>query len=256
LLRCGRHGPMSVLRSLLRRALRGRNIALCLHRVRPVPRGEASFPEMSCPEDEINALIELLLEAGDSDRQWLTIAFDDGYRDAADYLRARARRYPEVEWLFFVCPRKVELEVGFVWDLAERKGRARVADVVLCRELAAVSNVALGNHTNGHHRATVLPAETLRREYRDSARDFERLFGPQRHFAFPFGTPGRDLSGEVIELARESAPRAVLWSTEARGFDPQERRSGAVLPRFAVDGTWGFRANALRIARRARCEER
>jgi peptidoglycan/xylan/chitin deacetylase (PgdA/CDA1 family) len=129
-------------------------------------------------------------------------------------------------------------------------------DVELCRELAGLPNVVLGNHTNGHHRASSLTIETLRREYNDSARDFERLFGPQRHFAFPFGTPGRDVSEEAVELAREAAPHALLWSTEARGFDPQDRRAGAVLPRFAAKGTWGFRATALRIARRARWDQR
>jgi peptidoglycan/xylan/chitin deacetylase (PgdA/CDA1 family) len=211
---------------------------------------------MSCPEGEIDALIELLLDAGDRDRRWLTIAFDDGYRDAAEYLRARARRYPEVEWLFFVCPRKVELRAGFVWDLAERRGQPGLVDIEVCHELAGLPNVAMGNHTNGHHRASSLTVETLRREYNDSARDFERLFGPQRHFAFPFGTPGRDVSEEAVELAREAAPNAVLWSTEARGFDPQERGPGAVLPRFAAKGTWGFRATALRIARRVRWDQR
>ena len=231
-------------------------MALCFHRVRQVRPDEALFPEMSCPEAEIDALIDLLLEAGDRDRRWLTIAFDDGYRDAAEYLRARAQRYPEVEWLFFVCPRKVERRAGFVWDLAERSGKGAAADIGLCRELVGLPNVALGNHTNGHHRASSLTVETLRREYNDSARDFERLFGSQRHFAFPFGTPGRDVSEEAVELAREAAPLAVLWSTEARGFDPVDRRPGAVLPRFAADGTWGFRATALRIARRARCDKR
>jgi peptidoglycan/xylan/chitin deacetylase (PgdA/CDA1 family) len=248
--------PTRVLRTLLSRALPGRNVALCLHRVRQVRRGETRLPQMSCPEEEIDALIELLLDSGDRDRRWLTIAFDDGYRDAADYLQARARRYPELEWLFFVCPRKVELEAGFVWDMAERDGKSKLADIDLCRQLAGISNVALGNHTNGHHPAIHLTREGLRREYQDSARDFERLFGPQRHFAFPFGTPGRDLGDEAVELAKEAAPNAVLWSTEARGFDPLERRAGAVLPRFAVDGTWNFRATALWIARRVRWEER
>ena len=37
----------------------------------------------------------------------------------------RAPRWPEVEWLYFVCPQKTERRVGFRWDLAEVLRRER-----------------------------------------------------------------------------------------------------------------------------------
>lgn len=278
--------PLAVIRRLLRQSLAGRNVALCLHRVRDLRFRPALLPEQSARAEEIDALVETLLECGDQDRRWLTVSFDDGYRDAAEYLRVHARRYPEVEWLFFVCPKKVELRSGFRWDLAERSGRfpstselgellvpgaawktesarpelidvGRSAqwaqcDLVTCLKLERECRITLGNHTNGHHRATNLGRNELAHEYFESSRDFERLFGPQRHFAFPFGAPREDVNDTAVELARASAPGAVLWTTEPRGFEPEDRKAGAVLPRFAVNGTWSWRSTALRIANRAR----
>jgi hypothetical protein len=40
----------------------------------------------------------------------------------------------------------------------------------------------------------------------------------------------------------------VLWSTEPRPFHAGERRAGALLPRFAVDGTRTWKETAAQIA--------
>jgi hypothetical protein len=258
---------------LVRASLGDRRVALCFHRVAERRREGELFPNLTMPPAEIDRLICFLLEAvGRSDR-WLTVSFDDGYLDSAEYILSRAPRFPEVEWLFFVCPEKTERQVGFRWDLAETRRRAepgvdedwimfapvdlssenlrselvrlagepgfRLADVELCRRIQRLPNGALGNHSNVHQRPALLALEQYRAEYEGSMRDFHRLFGPPAHFAFPFGTPEHDFFVEHVHAVRRLGP-CVIWSTEPRPVHARERLQGAVLPRFAVDGrrTW------------------
>lgn len=253
----------------LRRALGERSVALCFHRVLNGPRRKGELrPKLSMPSAEIDALLGAVQTAC---RGKLTVSFDDGYRDSAEYILSRAGRHPDVEWLFFLCPQKTERRAGFRWDLAERRAdldpeetlaapvdlaaendRADLrgladdlAELALCREVQRLPNAMLGNHTNVHHRLTLLsPAEP---ELLQSTRDFERLFGPQRHFAFPFGVPGVDYSAAHVGALRALGTQTI-WSTEPRPYSAGERFDGAVLPRFAVDGTRTWKETVAQIA--------
>ena len=89
--------------------------------------------------------------------------------------------------------------------------------------------------------------EACRAEYAASLRDFARLFGPARHFAFPYGIPEVDFGAAHVAMLRELG-RMQLWSTEPRPYAAREREAGAVLPRFAVDGTRTWRTTAAHIA--------
>ena len=117
----------------------------------------------------------------------------------------------------------------------------------MCRELKRLPNVTLGNHSNVHHRPVLLTDAQARAEYAASVRDFERLFGPCKHFAFPYGVPGIDFGRRDVALLR-SLGSFLVWSTEPRPFGAHERLPGAVLPRFAVDGTRTWKQTALQIA--------
>src|SRR5689334_21860826 len=92
------------LEALLGSALEGQSLALCLHRI------DCSAPRsMSIARSEMDALIDVLVSSQPRAAPgWLTLSFDDGYDDAARYVLNRARRWPELEWLFFVCPRRNE----------------------------------------------------------------------------------------------------------------------------------------------------
>ena len=73
------------------------------------------------PAPELDTLIELLLTSRPgAGRDWLRLSFDDGYRDAGDYIRTRAPRFPQVQFDFFICPEKTEARAGFRWDLVEQ----------------------------------------------------------------------------------------------------------------------------------------
>lgn len=278
--------PDAGLRALLRGALSGLQLALCLHRVAARPRPTDWQPGLTIAPAELDALIELLLSAGPADaRGFLTVTFDDGYDDAARYLAERAPRWPQVAFLFFVCPAKSEARAGFRWDLVEEAVRAGLplsaaqpqleapalldaentrpelralaerpdyllASLDQLRALRALPNVQLGNHTNLHLPARRFPEALVAADYRASTADFERLFGPQAHFAFPYGTPAHHFGPQHVHALR-AVGDFTIWTTQARPFRASERRPGTVLPRYPVDGRRDHRQLAGWIAARA-----
>ena len=267
--------PRSAVAGLLRRATRGLEVALCLHRVGPV-RATDPLPWMTIPEDTLDDFLELARGVR------LTVTFDDGYADAVAWLRARAPRHPEVDFVLFVCPEKLETRAGFRWDLFERR-RAEGADpgplrpfvdapfdpgsenhrpelvgladrpelalatVEACQEMAALRNVRLGDHGDTHLRLTGLAPEVARAELEASAAHFAARFGPAEDFAFPFGVPGRDYDGTHVATLRRLGYRR-LWSTAPRAFRPEARSGSQVLPRFPVMGNWHAKALAVWVA--------
>lgn len=273
--------PEEAVDELFRRGVGGLNVALCLHRVLHGPRRPRELlPELSIPAGQLDVFVERALSTRPaSPEPWLTLSFDDGYDDAARYVQSRVRRFPQVEWLFFICPEKTQKQAGFRWDLAEaglmpleqaleapmdlareneredlrglaRQEQFRLSTLEECRSLGRLPGVQLGNHTNVHHNPLRLSAQQARAEYGQAHADCERLFGRYGHFAFPFGSPERQFRAEHVALVRELGP-FVLWSTEARPYAPAERRPGAVLPRFPVDGSWSAQELLLWVAVRS-----
>ena len=272
------------LAALLRLSLGPRHLSLCLHRVATVRREQELISNLTMAPAEIDRLVEFLQESARRADRWLTICFDDGYRDAAEYILSRAPRFPQIDWIFFVCPEKLERRVGFRWDLVEvlrgegatidredvifspvdiatentrqdlrRVGadpRFALADMELCRQIQRLPNGAVGNHTNVHHRAMALGLEECRSEFQRSTDDFRRLFGEPRHFAFPFGVPGVDFDHRHLAALRRIGDFHV-WSTEPRPYDVAEREKGTALPRFAIDGTLTWKETAAHIALRS-----
>src|SRR5690606_28629649 len=149
----------------------------------------------------------------------LLLSFDDGYRDAWRYVETRAPRYPDVEFLFFVCTEKTVRRRGYRWDAYElRRDSASwtalqrhllapiapaeegaspelagladhlffaLATVEECEQLRRFSNVRLGNHSDHHLCMSSLTLEELRLEVRRSVESFTTVFGATSDFAFP-----------------------------------------------------------------------
>jgi peptidoglycan/xylan/chitin deacetylase (PgdA/CDA1 family) len=280
LAQAGRYAPTSVLRASLRAALAGLRIALVFHRVRP-PRRTHWAEGMAICEADLDATVDMLLDSRPGvPRGWLTLTFDDGYEDAAAYVASRAHRYPDVEFIFFVCPEKIEVGAGFRWDLAEllrregasfdhanrvleapldvaaenaREDLRRVAahpDFRLARSerilaLGQIPNVSLGNHTNCHFEWCRLDRAQAQRELERSVATFQRLFGEQRHLALPFGD---GLFDEAHLSLVRTQNDYLVWGTGQSPYRPAERFPGAFVPRFVVDGRWGVRGTAAAIA--------
>lgn len=264
----------------------GLNTSLCLHRVADKPRPSDWQQGLSMPASELDSLIELLLSSrpGPS-KGWLSVTFDDGYRDAGEYILSRSRRFPDVEFIFFICPEKTEGRAGFRWDLVEeglKKGVSReealeflsaptevayenhrpelqalaahddyqLSTVEELKELQAISNVALGNHTNLHLSSTNTPDEVVRADFERSTALFEKLFGRTQHFAFPFGTPRFHFADRHVGWLRALGDFPI-WTTEPRPFRPEERKPSALLPRYPLDGSQEAATLAGNIAARA-----
>lgn len=273
-LRIGARVPRAAGVRALRWALGTWSLALCLHRVEEKPRPGCRHPAMAILGDRLDSLLAATVAAVSSPTTRpagprLTVSFDDGYADAVAYVDAHAAKHPDIEWILFCCPEKARDQLGFRWDLEELYGAAepsvsntdprlrdvaqadafRVATVeALCR-VRRFPNVALGNHTNSHLPLAKLRPPDATEELVRSTRDFEETFGPMRQFAFPFGTPGVSFGPEHVAQLRRLSD-AALWSTEARPYTPAEREAGAVLPRFAVDGTRTVEATLLWLAYR------
>jgi hypothetical protein len=266
----------SSLRDLLAYSLGDHRLALCLHRVGFEDAPGDQRADTNIAADKLDELIELLLSAR-RDPSWLSVAFDDGYADAARYLRSRASRFPGVEFLFFLCPEKLTTRRGFRWDLppgaparapfgapfdpkleAERSDlvglgdqpETRLATLDECRVLQSEHGVTLGNHTNQHLCFTRLTLSDVSTELGASRKSFENLFGKGDHFAFPFGSVGTEFDERHAKAAFDEG-YSFVWSTEPRPFASAERRPGAVLPRFPVLGTLSARNMATFIAQRA-----
>ena len=274
----GRWLPAPALKGLLAGALHGLGVSLCLHRIAARPRPSDWQHGLSMPAPELDGLIELLLSSRPGRAKgWLQVTFDDGYCDAARYLRSRAARFPDVEFQFFICPEKAELRAGFRWDLVEAtasqdvmgapasvavenqradlRGLCAQDDYALCtidelEELGSIPNVQLGNHTSLHLSSTKFPDEVVHADFARSTAAFTRLFGAPRDFAFPYGTPRHHFEQRHVEWLR-ALGRFPIWTTEARPYRLQERQPGAVLPRFPVDGTQDARTLAGWIAARS-----
>lgn len=257
--------PAAALRVLLSSALRGLGVSLCLHRIAARPRATDWQEGLSIPAHELDALIEVLLEAKPAR---LSVTFDDGYREVARWISSRAAKFSSVDFTFFVCPEKAEQRAGFRWDLVEellkrgmdRRRELLGAPVELLREnmrgeLRALSdhpdyelatidelkgltkfpNVLLGNHTSLHLSAANSPDAVVKADFERSTKAFTRLFGAPAQFAFPYGTPKHHFERKHVEWLRALGDFSI-WTTEARPYRLEELRPGGVLPRFPIDG--------------------
>jgi len=277
--------PTGLLRRWLVWAIRDLCIALCFHRVSAKKRATDPQPELTVAPALLDELLTFLTGSMPAAPTQLFFCFDDGYADAARYVAARAPVHPSVQWLFFVCPEKIEKRAGFRWDLFEatQNGQKRrgdldsfldadldinaengrpelrrlaqgdtfpLATVSECAQLGCLRNVSLGNHTNCHFRLTVLPKDQAEKELRCSTTDFERLWGICRHFAFPFGAPLEDFTTDHVRMINE-ARSLLIWSTEQRPFRPEEMAPGAVLPRLTVYQFGNVKAMVLKICLRS-----
>jgi hypothetical protein len=263
--------PVPVMRVLLGRVLEGTHVAICLHRVDDGSRGASTAMETVIHPNELDQLLGMLVASRPSAaRPWLTVCFDDGYADAAEYVESRLARFPNVKWVLFVCPEKLKKRAGFRWDLKPsapeteimappfdvrtENDRAdlralgdrvdcRLMTIEECRKIATYPNVMLGNHTNCHFMQTQIPLDDSRYDIEMSRREFEELFGRTDHFAFPFGTPQKEFLEEHVRLAKGLGYKYV-WSVDRRPYFPEEQ---GVLPRYPIFGTWPATKTALAI---------
>ncbi len=253
--------PKKTLRGVLNEATVGLNVALCFHRVLAVPRPFMLQPELAHTAKQLDTFLDIFRDVSHR----LVMSFDDGYEDARAYIASRAPAHPDVRWLFMVCPAKLEERKGFSWDAFKRGGQDdplafakmweetadrakehrredlagladdeeyRLSTIEQVAALADLPNVELGDHTDHHIPTAWMSADDVEAELTASKERFTRLFGPPKHFAFPYGTPDLYVLKRDIEIAKKTHA-ATTWTVDVQPYAVEDSVHGAVLPRFA-----------------------
>ena len=108
------------------------------------------------------------------------------------------------------------------------------------------AGMTVGAHTVSHPILLKLTAEQARREIDQSRQHLEAILGePVRHFAYPNGVPGRDLSDATAKLVRDmgfDSAVTTAWGAARMGADSLQ------LPRFTPwdRSRWKFGARLAR----------
>lgn len=108
------------------------------------------------------------------------------------------------------------------------------------------AGMTIGAHTVSHPILLKLTAEQARREIDQSRQHLEAILGePVRHFAYPNGVPGRDLSNATAKLVRDmgfDSAVTTAWGAARLGADSFQ------LPRFTPwdRSRWKFGARLAR----------
>jgi peptidoglycan/xylan/chitin deacetylase (PgdA/CDA1 family) len=186
----------------------------------------------------LDAVVDLLMSGAPIHGRHFCITFDDGFRCCYDHaLPILAEK--GVPAAFFVA-------TDFVAD--EAAGEPRVCrplhvGMTQCEEYLTweecqrmmQAGMALGSHTCSHARLAELESGEVRRQLSESKNRIEEKTGrPCRHFACPFGIPGRDfVADRDPALARDMGFDSFL--TNRRG------------PTRQGNSPWDLRRDHIRV---------
>lgn len=201
-----------------------------------------------------------LLRARKLPKRPVALTFDDGYRDNLLAAKPLLERHG-VPATVFVASGYVGADREFWWDELDRLGHIELQSRMKLasleereRLLEGMSGgaprpenlsvdhdglraldggaVTVGSHTRNHLSLAAHPADVQRKEIEGGVQDLSEWLGrPVDLFAYPFGTPGVDISDETRKLAREAGVSAAAVN------DPRVcavTTSRYALPRFLV----------------------
>lgn len=189
----------------------------------------------------LDAAVSLLTSPEPIRGRYFCITFDDGFRN--NLINAVPILVDlELSAAFFVPTDLIGLDLDDDWEIIGRHyagatgGYRQYFEYMTwdeCRQMHA-AGMTVGSHTCGHVRLADLDDAAAEHELDESKRIIEeQLQTPCRHFAAPFGRPGRDyLPERDPEVARRLGYESFLTTYEGpnrQGDTPFEMRRNDVL---------------------------
>jgi len=228
-----------------------RIVVLCYHSVHPTHAFASATPEQFDEQmrwlkehcDVISLREALDRAAGDRvshSKPTVAVTFDDGYDDNFFHALPVLTRHG-IEASFYVTTGFIDRDPSVVDRMSRMRGMA--VNALSWSQLAEIrgAGMAVGSHTITHRNLAELGDEVLRTELRDSKRTLEDRLGEEiDSIAYPFGIPGRHITGQTITNTRDAGYRsgtAILYR------DVRRDDHALCIPRIAV------KANSLQLLR-------
>lgn len=230
----------------------------CFHRIWDGSRDELSYPveafRVLCrywrdhyAVINLDTLLARLAAREPASQPTLTITFDDGYADNAEFA-APILDQLDLSATFFLTTGALGAPSRFAWDreLGIEPAMMHWAQV---RALRA-AGFGIGSHTVHHVRMAAAVAAEQARELRASRQHLEEALGePVLDFAYPFGGRG-DCDAAVRAAVRAAGYRCCLSAhggTVAAGDSPFHLNRVCVSPRYhATPQAWARHYTRLR----------
>jgi peptidoglycan/xylan/chitin deacetylase (PgdA/CDA1 family) len=238
-----RYVAKSVLGSVPRswRSARMRIVVLCYHSIHPTNAFASATPRQfeeqirwlreHCDVIPLRAALDRARGRDIPSKPTVALTFDDGYDDNFANALPVLTRYG-ITASFYVTTGFVDQDP----DVMDRMRRLRGMPVraLSWNQLAEIrkAGMEIGSHSITHSNLAELEPEALHVELRDSKRILEDHLGEEiDSVAYPFGIPGRHVTGRTIEEARDAGYRtgtAILYRDLRRHDDALN------IPRIAV----------------------
>ena len=221
----------------IEKTLRSTNLAICLHRITDSDSDRTKNPLTITSKTLKELLSSLNRIACGSDVGKLTITFDDGYMESLEFIQKNQSNYPNLSWIYFICPEKSIKNEGFEWDPPNKK--AELSSIERCFSAHKKHSIKIGNHTNSHRSISTLSNDEIINEIQLSIKKLKDHNIDHTDFAFPYGYPNVHFTESQSTLIKNEYSRhsidVSLWSTEPYPYPAKS--NPIIIPRIPILGT-------------------
>jgi peptidoglycan/xylan/chitin deacetylase (PgdA/CDA1 family) len=187
----------------------------------------------------LDRVIELLERKEPIKGRFFCITFDDGLRSCYDnaFPILAERKIPAA---FFIVTENTAAPSVVEGRFCKREASSMpyFYEYLTWSECAEMlkAGMTIGSHTSSHVKLADLNANEVRRQLIESKKAIEEKLGTEcKHFACPWGRPGKDFNNRDVNIAKEVGYRSFL--TTRRGKN-QSGSSPFVLMRDHIHANW------------------
>ena len=219
----------------LQKSLGGASLAICLHRITDSNEETTKSP-LTITTKTLEKILHSLNHVSQGHGAGeILVTFDDGYSETLEFIENKKHLFPNLSWIYFICPQKCARNENYVWDREE----TTISSLEKCLEASQKYSFKIGNHTNTHRAISTLSDKEIENEINDSIEILERYKIPHRDFAFPFGYPGVHFTDKQTKIIKRiylnHGINAKTWSTEPYPFNNTNEKES--IPRIPILGT-------------------